>query len=84
MSDKSPEYLAQSKATGIYIAYAFPIPFAIISTSLRLWAEYRHHRRGLTYDDYLMLLTTVRKHFLPEHSFQSTANADRPSMLRTA
>lgn len=67
MSDKSPEYLAQSKATGIYIAYAFPIPFAIVSTSLRIWAEYRHHRRGLTYDDYLMLLTTVGT------SYQSTS-----------
>lgn len=60
MTDKSPEYLAQSKAVGIYIAYALPIPIAIVSTSVRIWAEYRHHRTRLAYDDYLMLLTTVR------------------------
>ncbi|KAL5338354.1 hypothetical protein BJX70DRAFT_398686 [Aspergillus crustosus] len=55
----SPEYLAESRVPLMRIAYSVPIPLCLISTALRLWAEFQPGRRGLAFDDYLMMFATV-------------------------
>ncbi|KAL2811857.1 hypothetical protein BJX63DRAFT_443827 [Aspergillus granulosus] len=59
MSDRSAEYLAQSKVLDINVCYSIPIPLEILSTSLRLWAELRPGRNGLAFDDLLMVWATA-------------------------
>ncbi|KAL4943157.1 hypothetical protein BDV06DRAFT_221496 [Aspergillus oleicola] len=59
MSALDPGYLAQRKVAGLYAAYSLPIPIEIASTSLRLWAQIWHHRKGLLFDDFLMIGATI-------------------------
>ncbi|KAL4865148.1 hypothetical protein BDV12DRAFT_200431 [Aspergillus spectabilis] len=59
LNPPSPEYLAESQVTGLYIGFAIPIPLAIFMTGLRLWAEFQPGRHGLAFDDYLMTFGTL-------------------------
>ena len=60
MNTLDPGYLTQSRVTEVYVAYSIPIPIEIASTGLRLWAQTCYHRKGLLFDDYLMIGATVR------------------------
>lgn len=56
----SPEYLAESKVSLVYIFFALPIFFEFTSTSLRLYVRAGVLRANLAYEDYLMIWATVR------------------------
>lgn len=55
----SPEYLAESRVTLIYITFSIPLVLEVISTSLRLWVRVMVLRSKLVYEDYLMIWATV-------------------------
>ncbi|RDW83548.1 uncharacterized protein DSM5745_03874 [Aspergillus mulundensis] len=59
MASPSPEYLAESRTTELYVGLAIPIPILIVSTALRLWSELYLHRNCLKVDDILSILATV-------------------------
>jgi hypothetical protein len=57
----SAEWLAESQATVVTIFFALPIPLEICTTAFRLWVKAnKTATRRLAFDDYLMILATVR------------------------
>ena len=70
MSAFTPEELAyleahrdESRVSEVHWVYSVPITFGILSTGLRLWAK-RAGRNGITLDDWLIVVATVRLHGL--------------------
>lgn len=55
----SPEYLAESKTTGLNVFASLPIPLEILSTLFRLWVKGGPGRGQLAFDDALMIFATV-------------------------
>jgi hypothetical protein len=57
----SAEWLAESQTTVVTIFFALPIPLEICTTAFRLWVKInKTATRRLAFDDYLMILATVR------------------------
>lgn len=65
----SASYLAESRATTVYVFYSIPIALEFLSTSLRFWAKLCRYGEGkLGLDDIVIVLATASLEPLLSHA----------------